>query len=244
LLLLFSCWRAARNWRNIGAIHRRLLLLCLAWFLAYKLGFNLWMAPSWEEYHTTTLPPLWLAVVLLLWVGGPAHSRCPLVVGLLLVLTLAVNNLVGWILPWRQYGEMVKHLVPQIQAMCSPEDLVITGESPLNLTYYAQRTEVSYKPAFATTASAGFAAIETWIREALASGKHVCVYETVPTDLTLADMKVLNPNLETLTQEDFREFWRKIGAQYPVQVVLYYWQWVPQYDTFGDRNASFLRIGP
>jgi hypothetical protein len=220
------------------------LLLCLAWFLVYKLGFNLWMAPSWEEYHATTLPPLWLAVVLLLWVGGPAHSRCPLVVGLLLVVTLAVNNLVGWILPWRQYGEMVKHLVPQIQAMCSPEDLVIAGESPLNLTYYAQRTVVSYKSAFAATPSEGFDTRERWIGEALLAGHSVCVYETVPTDLSLGDMKVLNPNLATLTQEDFQEFWRRIRAQYPVQVVLHYWQWVPQYDTFGDRNAPFLRIGP
>jgi hypothetical protein len=139
---------------------------------------------------------------------------------------------------------MVKQLVPQVQAMCPPGDLIIAGESPLNLTYYAQRTVVSYKSAFAATPSEGFDTIERWIGEALLAGHSVCVYETVPTDLSLGDMKVLNPNLATLTQEDFQEFWRRIRAQYPVQVVLHYWQWVPQYDTFGDRNAPFLRIGP
>jgi hypothetical protein len=244
LLLLFSGWRAATNWRGVSPFHRRLLLLCLVWFLAYKLGFNVWMAPSWEEYHITTLPPIWLAVILLLWLGSPTDSHRPLAMGSLLALTLVFSNLVGWILPWRQYGKSVQQLVPQLQAMCLPGDLVLAGESSLGQAYFAQRTEVSYKPAFTATPAEGFSTLERRISEALAAGHRVCVYEIVPTDLALGDMKVLNPKLATLTQEDFRVFWDGIAAQYQTDVVLRYWQWVPQYDFFGDQNAPLIRIAP
>ncbi len=192
-LLLFSGMLALvaatfRYWKQLSKHGRWIVLVALVWLGAYKICFNLWYAPIYDEFHASTLPPLLtliFAVPLFLPAGtlSVRHRRLLHSLVTMLVGGIFVLNLFGSILPWRAIGEAFAAAGREVERISSPSDLFLTTESTFPLGYFAHRS-VSPLIDFAGHSNPQEAANATLqeIETALVARRRVFIYDPVPPD--------------------------------------------------------------
>ena len=217
-------------WRRRTAVRRELLVPligCLVWIAVYKLFLNSWFQPASTEYHVVSVPAL-LVILLLGPIAERAARRRPWRAAVVaLVVAVFVVNLWGAILPWLRYGRMKDALALSFEPAVRAGALFISSESGLDSVFLGHARHVGVKDVFRQTSGTdGFPILDTMIREQLAHGGRVFVYNLTPNPFTLRRI-----NLEAgkrgdppMAFGDFERFAGELRARYAFVPAAAYWE--------------------
>lgn len=226
--LLVDLWRGRSLLRDRCLIP---LVACAVWLISYKVLIHSWFWPTSTKYHVVTLPPL----VLLLLLGpiaaradaGSLVRRRTLQAGTVAILVAGVfvSNFWGGILPWYHYGRMKEALAARQQTTFRPDDFFISSESGIDGIFHKDGNHLSVKSLFKhASKEEGFEVIRSSIREQLANGRRVFLYNFVPSPFTLIGINQFARGGDPFRPRNFEEFLAELRKRYVLTRVLDYWE--------------------
>jgi hypothetical protein len=246
-ILLIVLTRAWSQRKDLWHSFRYLAIFSLIWFMSLKAIHYFW-TPSTDEYHVTALPPIIILLIMSLLTkdhqGKWRMTRKAAFIGGALALLIFLNELVGIVLPWKQFGDNVLLTAAHVQETSREDALFITPDSSVALDYFAGREVKSLKPDLLMGMDTGLDELEATIDAALSEGRQVFLFRWLrPSEFFFDDYNLRNQ--ADLTPEDFAAAFEAWAAgRYMLVPVIHYWEWETRYETYGNRDAVIYRVEP
>jgi hypothetical protein len=242
-LVVFA--RAWRHRKNSWCSFRTLTVFLLSWLMGLEVIRFFW-TPSTDEYYVTTLLPL-IVVLLLGLLSQDQHGRwymtgsSNILVGALAVLVFT-TDLVGAVLPWKQFGENVLLTARRVQEISQEDALFITPDSSIPLEYFTGREVSVWKPELYVGLEAGLETLGTAINAALSERRQVFLFRWHrPSEFFFDEYNLRNHT--NLSYSDFSSAFRDWATdRYVLTPVVHYWEWQFRYDTYGNQEAIMYRV--
>lgn len=229
-----------KRWRCLTSKFAYVILLSITWIFSFKL-FHFWWAPSLDEYSTVVLPPFLFIIGIILAGNNNSVSKKEWILLISLLIVVGFTNFWGAIWPWRQYSIQSLDMVKAIESTYPDGGLLVTTSSSLAFQPSSRYEILIARKILATNSFQDtVATVEEQMQQAIADGRTVLLYNWVPSGAQLYDPS--NPNYLGVTATELEAVLDRWEDEFTLTPILVYWEWVPQYDTFGNRNVKLYQV--